>query len=89
MVGYARRDPVSHRKYDFNTAINRYEKTGHFNYVSDGRGHRAGESWAAQKNIDPEDPNYRYGKNSPSFDEGVYKYKKEAQSKKALMAGKM
>ncbi len=85
-VGYARRDPVSHRPYNFDTAIARYKKTGQFITVGNGSGHQAGENWAKAKGIDPEDENTKYGKNSPSFDEGVYKYK---NSKKQAMASKM
>lgn len=72
LIGYKRRDPISHRRYSFQTAINRFQKTGKFAYRKDGSGHRAGEAWGDQKNIDPESQVTKYSKNSPSFDEGVY-----------------
>ncbi len=83
-VGYKRRDPVTHRKYNFGSSIRRYKKTGKFNYVKSGEGHRAGEKWGEKKQIDPESKIQRYGKNSPSFDEGVYVYKQAAKSKALL-----
>ena len=92
-VGYKRRDPVSHRKYNRSVALSRYKKTGTFKptYVGKGRlrgsGHQAGEKWGNEKEIDPESKVTRYGKNSPSFDEGVYMYKESAKSKALL--GKM
>lgn len=72
LVGYKRRDPISHRRYNFQAAINRFQRTGKFTYRKDGSGHRAGEAWGDQKNINPESPVTKYSKNSPSFDEGVY-----------------
>lgn len=88
-VGYKGRDTVSHRKYSFQTAINRFKKTGGFIYrgtkkggrIIYGLGHEAGEKWGAQKQIDPDSLNTKYSKNSPSFDEGVYKYKLSAKQK--------
>jgi hypothetical protein len=80
-VGYKRRDPVSHRKYNWKASITRYKKTGKFSYVKDGSGHRAGEKWGADKEIDPQSTTRRYSKNSPSFDEGVYQYKQSAKAK--------
>ncbi len=87
--GYNSRDPVSHRKYSRNTALNRFKKTGKFTYrgtkvggtIIYGLGHKAGEEWAERKEIDPESQVRKYSKNSPSFDEGVYKYKKSAKAK--------
>lgn len=52
-----------------------------------GSGHRAGEEWGSIKEIDPESRVRKYSKNSPSFDEGVYKYKMEARNK--ALANKM
>jgi hypothetical protein len=49
--------------------------------VKDGSGHRAGEKWGLEKEIDPDSTVRRYGKNSPSFDEGVYQYKQSAKAK--------
>lgn len=74
LVGYKRRDPIAHRQYNWNVAIKRYKATGSFKptYVGNGSGHRAGEKWGDQKNIDPNSTNTKYSKNSPSFDEGVY-----------------
>lgn len=78
-VGYQSRDPIAHRKYSFKTAINRYKRSGKLTYRGKGAlrgsGHRAGERWAEQKNIDHESPETKYSKNSPSFDEGVWLYK--------------
>lgn len=73
-VGYKRRDPISHRQYRWRVAIRRYKGTGSFKptYVGNGSGHRAGEKWGDQKNIDPRARQTKYSKNSPSFDEGVY-----------------
>ena len=82
--GYQRRDPVSHRTYDRKVSIARYKKTGRFTYQKDGSGHRAGEKWGADKEIDPNSQVRKYSKNSPSFDEGVYLYKETAKSKALL-----
>jgi hypothetical protein len=74
--GYKGRDPISHRKYSFQTAITRYKRTGKLVYrgkgALKGSGHRAGEAWGDEKKIDPQSPETKYSKNSPSFDEGVY-----------------
>lgn len=85
LKGYKARDSVSHRKYSWKSSINRFHKTGKFVYrgkgALKGSGHRAGEAWGAEKGIDPESKVRRYSKNSPSFDEGVYKYKQSAKSR--------
>ncbi len=85
MKGYQGRDAISHRKYSFKTAINRYKKSGTITYrgkgTSKGSGHAAGERWAAQRDIDPDSENTKYSKNSPSFDEGVFKYKQSAKNR--------
>lgn len=87
-VGYQRRDPISHRKYSFKTSVSRRKRTGKFNYVGKGAlrgsGHRAGEKWGSEKGIDPESKVTKYGKNSPSFSEGVYNYKQKAKSQALL-----
>lgn len=83
-VGYNRRDAISHRKYNRGVSIRRYKRTGKFNFVADGSGHRAGEKWGADKQIDPESRATKYSKNSPSFDEGVYQYKQSARAKALL-----
>ena len=88
LKGYKGRDPVSHRTYNRKTSINRFNKTGSFTYrgtkvgktIIYGLGHDAGERWAAQKAIDPSSRVRKYSKNSPSFDEGVYKYKLSKKS---------
>ena len=88
-VGYKARDSISHRTYSRKTSINRFKKTGNFTYrgtkiggkVIYGLGHKAGENWAESKQIDPKSQVRKYSKNSPSFDEGVYKYKESAKSK--------
>ena len=88
-VGYKRRDSISHRKYNFKVSVARRKRTGKFNFVGKGilrgSGHRAGEKWGNEKEINPESKITRYGKNSPSFDEGVYNYKQGAKAK-ALLA---
>lgn len=85
MKGYKARDTVSHRKYNFKTSISRYKRTGKFTYrgkgSAKGSGHLAGEQWGAAKQIDPTSRVTRYSKNSPSFDEGVYKYKQQAKQR--------
>ncbi len=89
LKGYKGRDPISHRQYNRKTAINRFKKTGNFTYrgtkvggkIVYGLGHAAGENWAEKKQIDPKSRATKYSKNSPSFDEGVYKYKQSAKSK--------
>lgn len=69
------------RGYNWHKSIAGYKKTGTFKNVSKGEGHAAGYKWAASKGIDPNSKERRYSKNSPSFDEGVYKYKQEMLSK--------
>lgn len=91
-VGYARRDSISHRTYNRKTSLARFQKTGKFNYVGTrkggkiiyGLGHAAGENWGEAKQIDPESKVQKYGKNSPSFSEGVYNYKQKAKAKALL-----
>lgn len=82
--GYQARDKGTHRRYNWNASIRRYKKTGKFVYRQAGEGHRAGDKWGEQKQIDPESKIQRYGKNSPSFDEGVYQYKQRAKAKALL-----
>lgn len=77
-VGYSRKG------YSWKKAIAFKKKTGHFHTVSGGSGHRAGERWGDEKEIDPNSTQRRYSKNSPSFDEGVYLSKQ-----KRKMAAKM
>lgn len=87
--GYKARDIGTHRTYNFKASIKRYKKTGKFTYRGTkvgkkmiyGLGHAAGEKWGAVKQIDPSSQVRKYSKNSPSFDEGVYKYKQSAKSK--------
>lgn len=88
LKGYKARDSVSHRTYSRKTSINRFKKTGKFTYRGTkvggktvyGLGHAAGENWASKKQIDPTSQVRKYSKNSPSFDEGVYKYKQSAKN---------
>ena len=84
LVGYKRRDSGTHRRYNFKASIKRYKKTGKMVNKGSGSGHEAGEKWAKEKNIDPESRVTRYGKNSPSFDEGVYKHKQTAKARALL-----
>lgn len=70
-VGYNRKG------YSYSKAIKRFKKTGKFKYVKSGEGHRAGENWGDAKDIDPDSQVRKYSKNSPSFDEGVYKSKQK------------
>lgn len=83
-VGYKRKG------YNYHKSIKEYKRTGVFNTIDRGSGHAAGYDWAKRKGIDPSSRVQRYSKNSPSFDEGVYKYKQEAkaQSKMREMAKK-
>lgn len=75
------------KKYNFHKAIRSYKRTGFFKTKINGSGHDAGAKWAEAKQIDPHSQVRRYGKNSPSFDEGVYGYKERVRSK-ALEASK-
>lgn len=92
LKGYKGRDSISHRTYSRKTSINRFKKTGSFTYRGTkvgrktvyGLGHKAGEEWATKKEIDPTSQVRKYSKNSPSFDEGVYKYKQNAKQKALL-----
>lgn len=70
--------------YNWHKSIANYKKTGTFKTVKDGSGHNAGYNWASAKEIDPSSKQRRYSKNSPSFDEGVYKYKQEAKTKSKM-----
>lgn len=74
-------DGVFKKSYNRAKSIARFKKTGTFKNKIDGSGHLAGEQWAEKKQIDPSSSVRRYGKNSPSFDEGVYKYKQTAKQK--------
>ena len=76
-VGYQARDSGTHRKYNFYKSIKRYKKTGTFLNRGTGSGHLAGEKWGDEKEIDPMSRVRKYSKNSPSFDEGVYKSKEK------------
>lgn len=64
-VGYGRRG------YSWGKSVANFKKSGRFKFVKDGSGHRAGEAWGDDKDIDPNSLQRRYSKNSPSFDEGV------------------
>jgi len=83
--GYRGADPVTHRLYNRATSIRRFKRDGAFANRWDGSGHRAGERWGEEKNIDPKSQVRRYSKNSPSFDEGVYTYKKIKGAKEQMM----
>ena len=74
--GWGGINPVTHRKYN-RRALRRRFKTGRLTYVGTGEGHRAGEAWGAEKQIDPRSRVTKYSKNSPSFDEGVWVYKEK------------
>lgn len=78
-VGYKRKG------YSWNKSIKAYKKSGVFKVVKSGSGHDAGFRWAEAKGIDPQSSVRRYSKNSPSFDEGVYRYK-DTQRQKNKMA---
>lgn len=94
LKGYHGRDKISHRTYNRKTALSRFAKSGKFtlrgtrvgNKVVYGLGHKAGENWAAAKDINPTSQVRKYSKNSPSFDEGVYKYKQSAKAKALAQA---
>lgn len=85
LKGFKGRDPISHRKSSRAVQNRRFKKTGAFTYRGKGAlrgsGHAAGEKWAKNKQIDPTSRVSKYSKNSPSFDEGVMKYKMSAKSK--------
>lgn len=87
-IGYQARDAGTHRRYDFSKSIKRYKNTGKIYYrgvgSAKGSGHKAGEKWGEDKEIDPKSTVRRYSKNSPSFDEGVYLYKEKVKSKAIL-----
>lgn len=76
---------ITKRWKSYRKSIAKYKKTGKFTYRGKGSvkgsGHAAGESWGAKKEIDPHSRVRKYSKNSPSFDEGVYKYKQGAMSR--------
>lgn len=67
--------------YSWKKSLKIYKRTGYFRTKINGSGHTAGYNWGSAKKIDPKSQIRRYGKNSPSFDEGVYKYKQEARHK--------
>ena len=74
----------SRKGYNFKKSIARKIKTGHFGTVSGGSGHRAGERWGDEKEIDPNSTQRRYSKNSPSFDEGVWLSKQKRRTAKRM-----
>lgn len=76
-VGYQRRNPITHRRYNRAQSLRRFKRTGNFRTVNGGSGHRAGEQWGDAKQIDPQSRTRKYSKNSPSFDEGVYLSKRK------------
>ncbi len=67
--------------YSWSKSIKSFKKTGVFKTRSGGGGHDAGYKWADRVGIDHDSKQRRYGKNSPSFDEGVYKYKQDTRAK--------
>ena len=73
------------RLYNRKSSLQRYRRTGSFRNVGDGSGHRAGEKWGDQKNIDPQSRTIKYSKNSPSFDEGVFLSKKKRSAKEEAL----
>ncbi len=85
LKGYLGRDPISHRKSNRAKQLKRFKTKGIFTYRGKGAlrgsGHKAGENWGDKKQIDPDSRITKYSKNSPSFDEGVLKYKMTAKQK--------
>ncbi len=69
------------KKYNWHKSIKSFKRTGYFKTKISGSGHDAGYKWGEAKQIDPRSQIRRYGKNSPSFDEGVYLYKKNAKER--------
>lgn len=67
--------------YKWSKSISYRKKTGYFKTVNRGEGHTAGHNWGQEKNIDPTSQARRYSKNSPSFDEGVWEYKRKARER--------
>jgi hypothetical protein len=72
---------VSRKKYNRDSSLNYYKRTGFFKTKIDSGGHTAGFNWAKAAGIDPRERKRKYGLNSPSFDEGVYSYKERAREK--------
>lgn len=67
--------------YNWTQSLRTYAKTKQMPYVEDGGGHRAGEGWADQHQVDPYSPQRKYNnKNSSSFDEGVWLSKQKRRS---------
>ena len=83
MLAKKMRNKVGYNRpgYNWDKSVRQYNKTGQWNFVKHGSGHKAGEQWANARGISPSDENNRYSKNSPSFDEGVYESKMKKQLK--------
>lgn len=81
LKGYKEKFKNGKTKYKWNKALKTYKRTGYFKTKINGSGHDAGYKWGEAKSIDPSSRVHRYGKNSPSFDEGVYQYKKSRKHK--------
>jgi hypothetical protein len=74
--GYERRDPITHRTYDRDVNVKKFEKKGGFPYFINGTGHNVGFEWARRNKVNPKERKEIYSRtNSPSFDEGVHMYK--------------
>ncbi len=69
------------KKYNWNDSLNYRKKSGFYRTKIDAMGHQQGYMWAKKKKIDPFDRTRKYGKNSPSFDEGVHEHKMEMRKK--------
>jgi len=75
------------KKYSWEKSLDMYKRTGFFKTKIDAMGHDAGFKWAKENKINPKERRRKYGRNSPSFDEGVYSYKekvREAALKKKM-----
>lgn len=77
---------VPKKKYDRDNSINYRKKSGYFKTKIDGGGHDAGFKWATKQfregNLEPTTRKKKWGRNSPSFDEGFYEAKMRALNKK-------
>lgn len=67
------------KKYSREKSLSYRNRTGYFKTKIDGGGHTQGYKWAESKGISHTDRKRKYGSNSPSFDEGVYEYKKKSR----------
>ncbi len=76
LKGYAETlKTVPKLKYDRDKSLAYRERTGFFKTKIDSGGHTAGYKWAKKQEVSPKERKRKYGRNSPSFDEGVHEFK--------------